>query len=131
MTTGGRNLAMFHSEHRQIPSLRAINPDPIVEIHPDTAAEYGICDGDWVAIENELGRAVERARITTVVHPRVVHAQHGWWFPEQEGEEPNLYGVWKSSINSLIPNFKTGRIGYGANYKSVICKIYKVDSLDS
>ena len=131
LTTGGRNLAMFHSEHRQIPSLRAINPDPIVEIHPDTAAEYGICDGDWVAIENELGRAVERARITTVVHPRVVHAQHGWWFPEQEGEEPNLYGVWKSSINSLIPNFKTGRIGYGANYKSVICKIYKVDSLDS
>ncbi len=131
VTTGGRSIAMFHSEGRQVPSLRAINPDPLVQINPTTAKKYGIEDGDWVAIENELGRAVEKAKLTETIDPRVIHCQHGWWFPEQEGEEPNLFGVWKSSINSLIPNNKTGKLGFGANYKSVIAKIYKVENLDS
>ena len=131
VTTGGRSIAMFHSEGRQVPSLRAINPDPLVQINPTTAKKYGIEDGDWVAIENELGRAVEKAKLTETIDPRVIHCQHGWWFPEQDGEEPNLFGVWKSSINSLIPNNKTGKLGFGANYKSVIAKIYKVENLDS
>lgn len=130
LTTGGRSIAMFHSEHRQVPSMRQINPWPLVEIHPDTAAEYGIEEGDWVAIENELGRAVEKAHLTETIKPRVVHCQHGWWFPEQKAEAPNLFGVWKSSVNSMIPNNRTGKLGYGANYKSVICRISKVDSLD-
>ena len=111
--------------------MRQINPEPIIQIHPETAAKFGIAEGDWVAIENPLGRAVEKAHLTTIVDPRVVHAQHGWWFPEQEGEAPNLFGVWKSSINSLIPMNHMGKLGYGANYKSVICSITKVDSLDS
>lgn len=131
LTTGGRNLAMFHSEHRQIPSLRAINPDPLVEISPEDAERYGIKDGDWVAMENMFGQAVEKAKVTPVVKPGVVHAQHGWWFPEQDGESPNLFGVFKSSVNSLIPNFHTSKLGYGAPYKNVVCRIYKVDSLDA
>ena len=130
LTTGARNLAMFHSEHRQIPSLRQINPWPLVEIHPADAEQYGIQDGDWVAIENMFGRCVEKARVTDSILQGVVHAQHGWWFPEQDAEAPNLYGVYKSSINSLIPNFHTSKLGYGAPYKNVVCKIYKVESLD-
>lgn len=130
LTTGARNLAMFHSEHRQIPSLRTINPWPLVEIHPDDAEKYGIKDGDWVAIENMFGRCVEKARITKSILSGVVHAQHGWWFPEQDAEAPNLFGVYKSSINSLIPNFHTSKLGYGAPYKNVVCKISQVNSLD-
>jgi anaerobic selenocysteine-containing dehydrogenase len=37
LTTGRRSSAYFHSEHRMIPWLREIEPDPIVEIHPETA----------------------------------------------------------------------------------------------
>ena len=48
MMTGRRVGVMFHSEHRQIPWLREINPDPTIEIHPDTAKKYGIEDGNWV-----------------------------------------------------------------------------------
>ena len=33
-TTGAKTRAFFHSEHRQIPSLRSMNPDPLTEIHP-------------------------------------------------------------------------------------------------
>ena len=88
-TTGGRNILFFHSEHRQIPSLRSLTPDPIVTINPETAAKYGIANGDWVAIENPEGRLVQRARVTPEVDPRVVHMQHAWWVPEQDGEAPN------------------------------------------
>ncbi len=33
-----------------IPWLREIRPDPIVEIHPDTAQKHGIEEGHWVYI---------------------------------------------------------------------------------
>ena len=130
LTTGGRSFVSFHSEHRQIPSLRSLHPDPLLTIHPDTAKKLGINDGDYVCIENPLGKCVERARVSKEVDPRVVHAEHGWWFPEDDPEAPNLYGVWKSNINRLIPMYKVGITGYGAPYKNVLCKVYKVDSPD-
>ena len=130
LTTGGRSIGMFHSEHRQVPSLRKTNPWPLVTIHPDTAAEHGIENGDWVAIENMTGRCVMKANVRPTIDPRVVHCQHGWWFPEQDGEAPNLYGIWKSNVNKLIPHKTLNVSGLGAPYKSVICKIYKVNSLD-
>ncbi len=131
MTTGGRETTSFHSEHRQIKSLRRLMPDPLVQINPETAIQYGISNGDWVAIENPFGRAIEKALITEIIKPGIIHAQHGWWYPEQDGEEPNLFGVWKSTINSLIPHKAIGKLGFGSPYKNVMCKIYKVDSLDS
>jgi hypothetical protein len=59
----------------------------------------------------------------------VVHTRHGWWYPEQDGEEPNLFGVWKSNINNLIPHFDIGKLGFGASMKSVFCSIKKVSGL--
>ncbi len=131
VTTGGRNILYFHSEHRNVPSLRSLHPDPLVTINPETAKKYGISDGDWVAIENPEGRCVQRAHVSHEVEPRVIHCEHGWWFPEQAGENPNLYGPFKANPNNLIPHEIIGSTGYGANYKSVIAKIYKVDGLDS
>lgn len=131
LTSGGRHISMFHSEHRQIESLRSMNPWPVLTIHPDTAAKYGISENDWVAIENPVGRCVQRAHVSPVIHPQVVHAQHGWWFPEQDGEAPNLFGTFKSNVNNLVPHESVGVTGYGAPYKNVICKICRVDSLDS
>ena len=125
LSTGARDWASFHSEHRQIGKLREITPDPIVEINPEDAEKYGVADGDWVIIENMFGKARERARVQPTVRPGVVMAAHGWWYPEQNGNEPNLFGVWESNINSLIPNGYEGKMGFGSPYKSMICKIYK------
>ncbi len=130
LTTGGRNLTMFHSEHRQLPSMRQINPWPRVTIHPETAAKFGIEEGNWVTLENSLGSCVQKAYLRKTVDPRVVHAEHAWWFPEQEGESPNLYGTFKANVNNLIPHEIIGKTGYGANYKSVVCKISRADSLN-
>lgn len=131
LTTGGRDFVSFHSEHRQMPTLRSITPDPLVTINPKTAAAHGIKAGDYVCIENPLGKCVERARLSNEVPERVIHATHGWWYPEEDGEYPNLFGTWKSNVNKLVPMYKVGATGYGAPYKNVLAKIYKVDGYDA
>ncbi|HHV64666.1 MAG TPA: molybdopterin-dependent oxidoreductase [Peptococcaceae bacterium] len=127
LTTGARTFTSFHSEHRQISTLREITPDPIMEIHPETAAQLGIKEGDWVYMENMFGKAKERAHLTPTIHPKVVHATHGWWYPEKDGEEPSLFGVWESNINTMVPHKHIGKLGFGAPLKQMICKVYKAE----
>ena len=124
-TTGARYFASFHSEHRQIPSLRQLTPEPYLEIHPETAAALGIKSGDEVTIENPWGSAHEKAKVTPTVRKDVVAAAHGWWYPEEDGVEPHLFGVWKSNVNSLVPHRVLGKMGFGAPYKQVPVKVYK------
>ena len=129
-TTGGRHISMFHSEHRQVPSMRALHPDALVTINPVTAQKYGIEEGNWVRIETVFGKCVQKAHISEEVNDKMIHLEHAWWYPEQDGEAPNLFGVWKSNVNNLMPHESTGVTGYGAPYKNGICSICKVDSLD-
>jgi len=130
LSTGRRSAVYFHAEHRMIPWLRQIDPDPVVEIHPDTASALDIGDGEWVWIENWLGRCRFKAKVTLVVPPWMVMAVHGWWFPEEPGAEPSLFGVWKSNINQLIPMGYQGQDGLGAPIKHMLCKVYKVRGED-
>ncbi len=130
LTTGGRKYTSFHSEHRQIDTLREIDPVAKVTINPIDAEKYGIANGDWVTIENWLGKCQMKAWVTDVILPGVVHCEHGWWYPEQEGAEPNLFGVWKSNVNMLLPHFCVNPLGFGSIYKEMMCKIYKAQGLD-
>jgi len=127
LSTGRRSPAFFHSEHRMIPWLRAIDPDPVVEIHPDTASEHGIGNGQWVWVENWQGRAKLKAKVSPIVPRWMVMAAHGWWFPERKGAEPELYGVWESNINLLLPMGAQGKDGLGAPIKHSMCRIYKAE----
>jgi thiosulfate reductase/polysulfide reductase chain A len=101
LITGGRHLPYYHSEHRQVQSMRKMHPDPIMQIHPVTAAKLGIRDGDWVWIESPRGRIKQKCRTFEGIDPRVVQAQHGWWYPEEDGAEPSLHGIWTSNVNVL------------------------------
>ncbi|NLC69875.1 MAG: molybdopterin-dependent oxidoreductase [Desulfuromonadaceae bacterium] len=97
--SGPRTRPYHHSEFRHVDSFRRRHPQPIVEIPVDTALRHGIVDGDWVWIETPLGRAKQRARLTTSFAPGLIATEHAWWYPEEPGAEPSLYGVWKSNIN--------------------------------
>ncbi len=123
ITTGGRVQAFFHSEGRQIKSLRQRNPDPLVEINPATAGALGIEEGDWVWIENSRGRIKQRARLTEGIRPRVVHAQYGWWFPERD---PPDYGHKESNINLLTGGMPYDPHTGSESWRSFLCKVYKV-----
>ena len=99
----------------------------MVEIHPGTAAENAIGNGEWVWVENWMGRAKLKAKVTPVVPPWMVMAAHGWWFPEKEAAEPSLFGMWESNINQLIPMDEQGKDGQGAPIKHSLCRIYKAN----
>jgi anaerobic selenocysteine-containing dehydrogenase len=110
-----------------IPCLRELDPDPIVEINPQTAAELDIADGEWVYIENQRGRVKFKARVTPAILPQVVSAAHGWWLPETEGKEPNLFSTWQHNINNLTSMGHQARSGFGGtNYRASLCRITKI-----
>ncbi|OGP60629.1 MAG: hypothetical protein A2162_03720 [Deltaproteobacteria bacterium RBG_13_52_11b] len=101
LNAGLRTPTFFHSANRNIPWLREIRPDPIVEIHPETARKHNIKDGQWVYIESPRGRVKQRAKLNDGIDPRVVAAEHGWWFPEIK--DPG-HGWDVSNINILTDN---------------------------
>lgn len=148
LTTGARLYAFFHSEHRQIPVLRELHPDPMIEINPEDARELGVADGQWVEITNDYGRAKFKAKVSPIVKKGVVQADHGWWFPERQADdacasqlmsqdsivkegivqadhadERSLYGVWQSNCNDLVANHFNSKLGYGGPYKCNCCAI--------
>lgn len=126
LITGARIPFFFNSEHRQIGRLRKAHPDPIVEIHPDTAATAGIRAGDWVWIETRRGRISQKARLTDDIDPRVVHVEHGWWFPEQDGPE---HGIWRSNANLLTSNAPPYDPAMGTyQLRALLCRIARAAS---
>jgi len=126
MTTGGRSYEFFHSEHRQLKTMRELHPDPLVMMNPETARKYEIEEGDWVWIESPQGRLKQKAKLFPGLKPYVIHAEHAWWFPEKEGAEPSLFGVFDSNPNNLTPAGVVGKGGIGSPIKSMLVKIYKV-----
>lgn len=126
LITGGRSPWYFHSEYRQISSLRAKEPDPLVEIHPETARSHGIGQGDWVWIETSRGRIKQKARLTSGIDPRVVNVQHGWWFPGKQSAS-DRYGVWEANANVLTNNAPPYDSAMGTyQLRALLCKIYPV-----
>jgi anaerobic selenocysteine-containing dehydrogenase len=113
-----------------IESLRQIDPWPILQIHPATAAEYDVDDGCWVTLENMHGRCNMKVQVTPTIMRGVVMASHGWWFPEEDGAEPNLFGVWKANVNMLTAHRINNPLGWGSIHKSMCCTLYKAGGLD-
>ncbi len=123
LITGARQPGFFHTENRQVPWLRELHPDPVLEIHPDAAAREGIVEGDWVIIESRRGKVRQRARLFAGMDPRIVAAQHGWWFPENK--DPG-HGWDESNINILTDNaYETMDPAIGAtSIRTLLCRIY-------
>ena len=129
-TSGGRSYEFFHSEHRQLPTMREFHPWPLVTMNPKTAEKHGIIDGDWVWIESRHGRCRQKAFLFPGIKENTVHMEHAWWFPEQPAEEPYLFGTFDSNINNMAENFETGQGGIGSGIKSFLVKIYKYQDGD-
>jgi anaerobic selenocysteine-containing dehydrogenase len=111
------------SSYRWVDKLRERRPRPTVEIHPDTATRYGIGDGEEVVIETKYGEITQTARVTDMVHPRVISAALGWWFPE--GDPKEQFEWRKSNFNMLTSVGKVGKEFGTPNLKNLPCRIRK------
>ena len=131
LTTGKRHWEFFHSEHRNMPTMREFRPEPTFDINPVDAEKYDIEDGQWVWIENQRGRCRQIAHLVPTMKEGTICADHGWSFPETEEAVPNLQGIWDVNINNLTTQCVVGETGYGAPYRCLLCKIYPVTEENS
>ena len=127
LNTGGRFMPMHHSELMQKDLGRVKHPHPMMDIHPDTAQELGISDGDWAYIETRRGRIKQKARYNPGMLPNVVNCQAGWWFPEMAANEPCLSGVWESNANVLTLDEPEAcdELSGGWCVRALLCKVYR------
>ncbi|MGH3116130.1 MAG: molybdopterin-containing oxidoreductase family protein [Gaiellales bacterium] len=77
--TSAKPLWFCESQHRNIAALRSKVPDPLIEVHPDTAHARDIEAGDWVQVRTPYGQIRARAKLNPRLDPGVVCGQHGWW----------------------------------------------------
>ena len=122
LITGRRQPGFFHTENRQLPWLRELHKDPVVEIHPETAEKEGIGEGDWVIIESPRGKVRQQARLFAGMDSRIVSAEHAWWFPENK--DPG-HGWDESNINILTSNaYEDCDPAMGATHvRTLLCRI--------
>nr|WP_281491912.1 molybdopterin-dependent oxidoreductase [Desulfosarcina cetonica] len=130
LSTGGRFVPMFHSEHR-VPGTgtREMHPWPIFQMHFETARELGIRDGDWCWIETPRGRIRQKAKLGFEMRPGTIIAQPSWWYPELPVEEPWLCGAFISNANVLTddnPDTLDPMCGNWVN-RGLLCKVYRCE----
>jgi anaerobic selenocysteine-containing dehydrogenase len=111
LTTGGNLLPYLHWQYRYIPRLRKMAPEPMCEIHPDTAAEWDISDGDLCKLETRSGAIRLKARVTPKIRLDTIHIPQGW-------EEANA--------NELSSGIGPDPVSGFPNLKSLRCRVQKI-----
>jgi anaerobic selenocysteine-containing dehydrogenase len=113
LITGVRTIAYLHSEFRNLPTLRRLMPEPLIEINPETAASLSIGEGDLVTVESPRGSIKIKSKLTQDINPRVVSVPHGW---ADESE---------ANVNYLTDDEARDPISAYPNLKSLLCRVTK------
>jgi anaerobic selenocysteine-containing dehydrogenase len=125
---GSNNTVLCAFIWRSMFKIREKCPDPLLQINLVTASQLDIIDGDDVYIKTPLGKVLHKAKLIDNMHPKAVHADGYWWYPEKEEAEPSLFGAWESNINSILPGDPKVCDYTGNNYlRGLLCKVYKAN----
>jgi anaerobic selenocysteine-containing dehydrogenase len=111
ITTGGRVPVFRHAEFRSISILREVVPELTIFLHPETAAQHGIEDRDWIVVESPRGSVGGIADLTPGIDPRVVQVASHW---------PG-----KSNVNLIMDNEKCAPIVGSTQLRCQLCRIRK------
>jgi anaerobic selenocysteine-containing dehydrogenase len=128
LQTGLRERTYHHSRFREQPWAKKVSPDPLLRIHPATAARLGVADGEWIAVRTlgHPGRCRLKAAVTDATAPDTVVTGMGWWRPE--GEPPD-YGALDINVNAAL--------SYGGPYdpasgsadtRGIACRVERIAS---
>jgi anaerobic selenocysteine-containing dehydrogenase len=75
----------IHSQFGNLPSIRALDPKPLVQLSPPDAETRGIDDGDRVRVFNARGSVEIEAAIDFSLRPGCIVVHNGWWLSEGGG----------------------------------------------
>ncbi|MBI4527255.1 MAG: molybdopterin-dependent oxidoreductase, partial [Deltaproteobacteria bacterium] len=123
--TNAKFTTFIHSQLRALPSLRRISPEPLAEIHPQTAARYGVKNGDWIWVETPKTSMRVKAKVTDRILPDVVCCQHGWWQQCSELNLPayNPYSEQGANLSLLIGSDLRDPISGSLPHRSYLCRV--------
>lgn len=110
LMTGARVPFYTHSKWREVPWLRELQPEPVVNLNPVDAERRGIKEGDKVTLENHHGKITVRAHLTEMVTKGMVDVFHGWAHQD---------------VNVMLAR-DFDPIGGFPPYKAALCEVKKV-----
>jgi len=122
LITGIKESNYYHSQGRQISTLRKISPEPRVDIHYKTASSLGISHNDKVCIETPNGKLVMKASIVENMLPQVVCIPHGWWIPERAGPDHGVMDVCANVLTDDNPDNCDPYFG-SSPLKGILCRL--------
>lgn len=108
LISGERVQEYTHTQQRMVPVLRNSNPEPLAEIHPATATQYGLGDGMLVQIETKTGKMQMRLCTNEKLSNGVVSVPHGWA---------------NANVNLLVDMDVIDPITAYPDFKTVLCRV--------
>jgi len=85
-----REAVYVHTQFRNIPSLRAKAPEPLLRIHPRDAYPRDIETGVYVTVSSPQGTIRLKAMVTKDTQPGLVVIDFGWGNPGDGGPNVNI-----------------------------------------
>lgn len=126
LQTGMREKTYHHSRFREQEWARKVSPDPVVYVHPATAAAYGIADGDWVTVTTPRasGTCRLRCKVSANTMEGVLTTGMGWWLPEAAAP---WFGAHEVNINGAMSYSGPWDTSSGsADTRGIACRIVAV-----
>jgi anaerobic selenocysteine-containing dehydrogenase len=127
--TSAKTPIYCHSQHRNLPRLRRVIPDPVVEINPATAALHEIEQDEWVSISTPRGSVRARAHLNASLADGVIGGQHGWWqsCPDLGLPGYDPLGSDGANINLVIGDEVLDPVSGAAPHRAYPCQLHKLD----
>jgi anaerobic selenocysteine-containing dehydrogenase len=122
-----RDIHFCDEQHRNISRLRRTVPEPLLEIHPGTAAANNIAEGEWICIETQTAKVRLKTKFNNSLHPTVVATVYGWWQGCQklklDGYDP--FSPDGANTNLLISNSDHDPISASVAHRGQRCRVLK------
>ena len=122
---GAKSGYYCQSQHRQLPTLRAREPEPQARLRPALAEARGIANGDWCEVHTHNGSARLRALYDDALAPDVVMASFGWWQACEDlglpATDPLAAG--HSNINAIIDASQADATAGSTPLRSFACDV--------
>ncbi|HYB73290.1 MAG TPA: molybdopterin-dependent oxidoreductase [Candidatus Sulfotelmatobacter sp.] len=102
-------LLFSHSRHRihstfaNMPMLKRLEPEPVLEIHPVDAAPRGVADDELVRVFNDRGTVTLRCRLNGDLRPGVLVLPEGHWVKDFRAGDP--YGLTHDLVSPTSENY--------------------------